>query len=583
MTRLAVWAPAAREASLVMGGAEAAMEPAGGGWFAARPDPAWGTDYRIRLDGGDALADPRSPWQPEGIDGPSRLVDHAAFAWGDQGWRGVNGPWLAAGAIYELHVGTFTPEGTFDAAIDRLDHLVELGVRAVEIMPVAEFSGRHGWGYDGVFLYAPHSAYGGPDGLKRLVDACHARGLAAILDVVYNHLGPAGNVLERFGPYFTDRYQTPWGKAVNLDGAQSDEVRRFFVDNALMWLRDYHFDALRVDAVHAIVDTSAVHLMEQLASEVQVLSGMVGRGLVLIAESDLNDPRLVRPTALGGYGMDAVWNEDFHHALHAALTGDHAGYYADFGGLEDVATCLERAAVYDGRYSAYRQRRHGRPLTGLPGRSFVGFFQNHDQVGNRALGERTAALASPARLKVGAALVLTAPFIPMLFQGEEWGASTPFLYFTDHQDPELGAAVSAGRRREFAGFGWSADEIPDPQDPETFARSKLDWEEVGRSPHAELLAWHRDLLALRGRMPDLSDGAMVHIQARVGDDGTTLRVRRGRVEIMVNLAGAPVRFPVDDGARVELASHPEAELSGGELHLPADSVAILTRPGLPAS
>lgn len=554
------------------------MTPCPGGWWELDlPEAGPGTDYRFVLDGSEPLADPRSPWQPEGIDGPSRVVDHGAFAWNDAGWRGCSAPWLAGGAVYELHLGTFTPEGTFDAAAGHLDHLVGLGVRAVEIMPVNEFSGEHGWGYDGAFLYAPHHAYGGPEGLKRLVDACHLRGLAVILDVVYNHLGPVGNVLERFGPYFTVRYATPWGKAVNLDGAFSDEVRAFFVGNALMWLRDYHVDALRIDAVHAIVDTSAVHFLEELARAVEDLAAAEGRDLFLIAESDLNDPRIVRGPGAGGYGMDAVWNEDFHHALHALLTGERQGYYEDFGSLADVAGCLERAVVYDGRYSRFRRRRHGRPHVGLGGHRFVGFLQNHDQVGNRALGERSAALMSPGLLKVGAALVVTAPFVPMLFQGEEWAASTPFLYFTDHRDPALAAAVREGRRSEFAAFGWKPDQIPDPQAPETFERSKLAWAEAGEGHHATMLAWYRDLLALRRRTPDLTDGRLGRVEVAFSEEERWILVRRGGVDIVANLAPRPLALPVRAGATIRLVSDAEAGVSDSELSLPQESVAILTR------
>jgi maltooligosyltrehalose trehalohydrolase len=405
----------------------------------------------------------------------------------------------------------------------------------VELMPVAEFSGDRGWGYDGVDLYAPHHAYGGPDGLKRLVDACHAQGIGVVLDVVYNHLGPAGNHLAEFAPYFTDRYATPWGEAVNLDGPESDEVRRFFVDNALMWLRDYHVDGLRLDAVHAIVDTSAVHLLEQLAVETADLSAHLGRPLHLIAESDLNDPRLIRRRETGGYGLDAQWSDDFHHALHAALTGERSGYYEDFGRLSQIATALRRAYVYAGERSGFRQRRHGRPPGDVPGWRFFGYLQNHDQVGNRATGERSSHLMSIERLRIGAALVATAPFVPMFFQGEEWGASTPFLYFTDHRDPELGRAVSHGRRREFASFGWDPDDIPDPQEEKTFLRSKLDWDELEHPHHAELLAWHRSLLALRRSRPELTDGRMDLVEVEADDEAGTLVVRRGRVIVTVRL------------------------------------------------
>ena len=355
MTTFRVWAPRAERVDLEIDGASPVpMVPAHGGWFEAEADA---TDYAFRLDGGPPRPDPRSPWQPNGVDGPSRVVDHAAFPWTDQAWKGLH---LPSAVVYELHVGTFTPEGTFDAVIERLDHLVELGVDTVELMPVAEFPGDRGWGYDGVDLYAPHHAYGGPDGFKRLIDACHGRGIAVILDVVYNHLGPSGNFLPEFAPYFTDRYATPWGEAVNLDGPDSDEVRRFFVDNALMWLRDYHVDGLRLDAVHAIVDTSAIHLLEQLAVEVADLSTHVGRPLWLVAESDLNDPRLIWPREVGGYGLDAQWSDDFHHALHAVLTGERSGYYADFGSLSQVATALQRAYVFAGGHSPFRRRRRRR-------------------------------------------------------------------------------------------------------------------------------------------------------------------------------------------------------------------------------
>jgi maltooligosyltrehalose trehalohydrolase len=530
MTSLRVWAPQAESVEVELDGRRrVAMTPGAGGWHEVEPQ---GTDYAFVVDGGPPRPDPRSPWQPAGVDGPSRVVDHAAFAWSDDEWRGVH---LPSAVVYELHVGTFTPEGTFDGVVARLDHLVELGIDVVELMPVAEFSGDRGWGYDGVDLYAPHHAYGGPDGLKRLIDACHGRGLGVVLDVVYNHLGPAGNHLREFGPYFTDRYATPWGEAVNLDGWGSDEVRRFFIDNALMWLRDYHVDGLRIDAVHAIVDTSAVHLLEELGVQTERLAAATGRPRWLIAESDLNDPRLIWPREVGGYGLDAQWSDDFHHALHAVLTGERSGYYADFGTLAQLAAALRRAYVYAGEHSTFRNRRHGRPPGPVPGWRFLGYLQNHDQVGNRAQGERSSHLMSTERLRAGAALVLTAPFVPMLFQGEEWGATTPFLYFTDHRDPELARAVSEGRRREFASFGWSPDDVPDPQDPATFERSRLDWSERDRAPHAELLAWHRHLIALRRSRPELRDGRMDAVAVDVDEEAGAITVRRGRVTVAVAL------------------------------------------------
>lgn len=577
MTRLRVWAPLVQRLELECAGQCRPMAQEADGWWAAdAPELVHGTDYAFRLDGAGPFPDPRSPWQPHGVHGPSRWLDHTRFRWHDAGWQA---PPLASAVIYELHVGTFTPEGTFEAVIDRLDHLRELGITHVELMPVAEFSGERGWGYDGVDLFAPHHAYGGPEGLKRLVDACHRRGLAVLLDVVYNHLGPAGNYLGAFGPYFTDAYHTPWGDAVNLDRAHSGPVRRFFLDNALMWLEDYHFDGLRIDAVHAIIDTSAIHFLEDLAREVRALEARVGRHLVVIAESDLNDPRLVRSAEAGGYGLDAQWNEDFHHALHAALTGERDGYYEDFGRLEHVARALTRGLVYDGRYSTYRKRVHGRYAGDLPGRRFVGCLQNHDQVGNRAMGERSAHLLSPGLARVGAALVLTAPFVPLLFQGEEWGARTPFLYFTDHEDPELAAAVREGRRSEFAAFGWDPERIADPQARETFDRSRLDWDEPQRVPHAAILGWHRDLIALRRAHPCMGDDRPGGLDVRFDEPQRWLMVIREGTSVVCNLAATArsLHCPHPGGAGVLLASDPAIRVDGDRVHLPGESVVILRR------
>jgi maltooligosyltrehalose trehalohydrolase len=577
MTTFSVWAAHARRVELVGEGRRVEMQPRPGGWWSidvsgARPDAT----YAFSLDGTEPLPDPRSPWQPSGVHGPSRGVDHLAFAWSDAQWQP---PPLGAAVIYELHVGTFTPAGRLEAAIARLDHLVDLGVTHVELMPVAEFPGMRGWGYDGVDIWAPHRGYGGPTGLKQLVDACHARGLAVLLDVVYNHLGPSGNYLARFGPYFTDRYATPWGQAVNFDGPGSDEVRRFFCDNAIMWLRDYHLDGLRIDAVHAIVDTSALPFLEQLAGEVRQLETRLGRRLVLIAESDLNDPRIVRPPAAGGFGLDAQWNEDFHHALHVALTGERQGYYADFRGLGDLARTLQAGFVYDGRYSAHRGRRHGRPAAGVGGHQFVGFLQNHDQVGNRARGERMSHIVSQDRLKVGAALVLTAPFVPLLFQGEEWGASTPFQYFTDHGDPELGRAVREGRRREFAAFGWDPLDVPDPQDPATFQRSKLEWSEIAKPPHREILEWYRALIQLRRAEPDLADGRLDRVRAAADEAAGWIMVERGAITVACNLGDQrrSLRLSPDRPRQVLLGSTPDIVLGDEVIELPPDAAAILGR------
>ena len=413
-----VWAPRAERVVLALDGDRFPMTRDAGGWWTATREMRDGELYAYILDDEGPFPDPRSNFQPSGVHGWSQVVDHSRFEWTDARWQP---PPLAAGVLYELHIGTFSESGTFDGAIAKLPYLLDLGVTHLELMPVCEFSGPRGWGYDGVDLFAPHHAYGRPDDLKRLVDACHRHGLAVILDVVYNHFGPAGNYVSKFGPYFTHRYNTPWGDAVNLDDAGSDEVRRFFCDNALMWLRDYHFDGLRLDAVHALIDNSACHFLEQLSGEVDALEAVLGRHLVLVAESDLNDPRVIRAREAAGYGIDAQWSDDFHHALHAVITGERSGYYEDFGTLAHFATALEEAFVYAGAHSPHRQRIHGRRLHDVPGWRLVVAAQNHDQVGNRATGERLSHLVSIKRLKIAAALLLTAPFVPLLFQGEEWG------------------------------------------------------------------------------------------------------------------------------------------------------------------
>ncbi|HUR75630.1 MAG TPA: malto-oligosyltrehalose trehalohydrolase, partial [Sporichthya sp.] len=460
----AVWAPGAETVELALAGDRHAMAADADGWWTAPGVVAeHGAAYGYVLDGEGPLPDPRSRHQPEGVHGLSRVVDHSRFPWTDGDWPGRA---LSGAVTYELHVGTFTSGRTFDAAIERLDHLVELGVDLVEVMPVAAFPGRHGWGYDGVALYAVHEPYGGPDGLKRFVDACHARGLGVMLDVVYNHLGPSGNYLSSFGPYFTDKHHTPWGAAVNLDDAGSDEVRAFIRGSALSWLRDYHVDGLRLDAVHALADDRAIHLLTELQIAVEELTEEVGRPLFLVAESDRNDPLTVTPRERGGHGLAAQWADDVHHALHSLLSGEQQGYYVDFGSYECLATTLTEAFFHAGTYSTFRGRGHGAPVdvARIPGSAFVTYLQNHDQVGNRATGDRLSASVSPGRMAVGAALVLCSAFSPMVFMGEEWAASTPWQYFTDHQEPELADAVREGRRNEFAEHGWSADEVPDPQD-----------------------------------------------------------------------------------------------------------------------
>jgi maltooligosyltrehalose trehalohydrolase len=512
VTRFRVWAPGAERVHLVLtldgeGAAGEGRQMAAldrGWWELDVPEAGPGSDYGYRLDGAGPFPDPRSPFQPHGVHGLSRVVDHDAFPWSDGGW---SPPPLETAVLYELHVGTFSEAGTFDGAIGNLDHLVELGITHVELLPVVEFPGERGWGYDGVDLFAPHHAYGGPEGLQRLVDACHARGLAVVLDVVYNHLGPDGNYLPRFGPYFSPRYRTPWGAACNFDGPGSDEVRAFVIDNALAWMRDYHVDGLRLDAVHEIFDQSAVHILEELATTCHREAAALGRRFDVIAESDLNNPRLVRPVDVGGYGLDAHWNDDLRHALHVALTGEQDRFHAQYLGLPDLAAALERVYVFDGRYSPFRDRRHGRRVDDdVPMNRFVAFLQNHDQAGNRPFGERSAHLVGEGALRVGAALVLLGPFVPLLFAGEEWGALTPFLYFTDHEDRALAEAVRRGRREEFAAFVPDAGEIPDPQDPLSLERSRLGWAEARASWHAGLLGWHRDLIAFRRAHPVLADG-----------------------------------------------------------------------------
>jgi maltooligosyltrehalose trehalohydrolase len=570
-----VWAPKAGTLEIDLDGQRHPMQKSGRGWWRgtfAEAKP--GSRYSYRIDGGKNVPDPRSNFQPEGVHGPSELVDHAAFAWADQRWQPSP---LASGLIYELHVGTFTAEGTFAAAIEKLDYLADLGVTHVEVMPVNEFSGAWGWGYDGVDLYAPHHQYGTPNEFKQLINECHRRGLAVILDVVYNHFGPSGNYLNLFGPYLTGRYKTPWGDAVNLDGSGSDEVRHFFIDNALMWLRDYHIDGLRLDAVHAFIDASAVHFLEELATEVNYLTARLGKYKVLIAESELNDPRLVMAREAHGYGLNAQWADDLHHAIHAVLTGETNGYYEDFGSLELLAKTLWTPFAYDGTYSPHRRRRHGRPPVGLSGHHFVVCIQNHDQVGNRAQGDRLASLISRGRLKIAAALLLTSPYIPLLFQGEEFAASSPFQYFSQHEDLELGRAVSEGRTSEFKAFGWSPEEVPDPQAPATFERSKLKWAEAKQPAHAEILAWYKRLIAFR-RRHGLTDGELSSVRVHYDEKAKWITVRRGAVEVAVNLAAERQAVPLSAAGKNAFCSESEGwSLQPGSIELPPDSVGIVVK------
>ena len=499
-----VWAPRLRSLAVELTGPPArVIEMARGDgdvFEVVVPEASAGVDYALVVDGERRLPDPTSRHQPKGPHGPSRVVDAAAFSWTDADWAGRP---LEEYVLYELHVGTFTPEGTFDAAIGRLDDLAALGVTAVEPMPVAEFPGGRNWGYDGVDLFAVQSTYGGPEAFARFVDACHARGLAVVLDVVYNHIGPEGNYLGVFAPYFSDRYRTPWGDALNFDGPDSDGVRRFFIDNAVHWLRHYHVDALRLDAVHGIYDFSARHVLEELQASFAAEAAQLGRRAFIIAESDLNDVRIINPRERGGYGLDAQWSDDFHHSVHGLLVGSRRGYFADFGSVSDLDAAIVRGYVYDGRYSPYRRRRHGNSAADRPGEQFVVFVQNHDQVANGSQGKRHGTLLSLEQQKLAACLLLTAPNVPLLFMGQEYGETRPFDYFVSHGDSGLVEAVRAGRRREHEAFD-DGGAFADPQDEATFRASTLDWSARGRAPHAQLLSLTHDLLVLRRTHPALA-------------------------------------------------------------------------------
>ena len=571
-----VWVPEATNVDLVLRDGVLPMRFAEGGWWERQVAEAHhGTDYAYSVDGSDPLPDPRSPWQPDGVHGFSRVFEADRFEWTDDSWTGRD---VRGAVFYELHLGTFTLEGTLDAAAEHLDYLAVLGVEVVSLLPVAAFPGVHGWGYDGVDLYAVHAPYGGPEALQRFVDRCHDAGLAVCLDVVYNHLGPSGNYLSSFGPYFTTRHSTPWGPAVNLDDAGSAEVRRWICDNALRWFRDFHIDVLRLDAVHALVDDSPTHLLQQLSTETAELAKDLGRPLGLVAESDLNDPRTVEPVSTGGMGMTAQWSDDFHHALHSLLTRERFGYYVDFGHPAVFAKTLTRVFLHDGSYSTFRGKDWGRPVDPRShrGGEFLAYTSNHDQIGNRALGDRPN--LTPGQLAIGAALVLTSPYTPMLFMGEEWGASTPWRFFTDFSDdtePGLADAVRTGRRHEFAEFGWDADEIPDPQDPQTWRSSVLDWSEPDEAPHRELLAWYRHLLTFRSRMPELRDDRLASVGVAFDAAGAWLVVSRGSLRVVANLGGADAVVPLAELPKYLVMSFAGGDLTTGGVWLPGHGVAIV--------
>ncbi|HTY31456.1 malto-oligosyltrehalose trehalohydrolase [Mycobacterium sp.] len=546
MTEFRVWAPRPALVRLDVDGAVHPMTRSDDGWWHADVEAARDARYGYLLDDDPTvLPDPRSPRQPDGVHARSQLWDPAGAAWTDGEWPGRS---IGGAVIYELHVGTFTPTGTFDAAIERLDYLVDLLIDFVEVMPVNSFAGTHGWGYDGVLWYSVHEPYGGPDGLVRFVDACHARGLGVLIDAVFNHLGPSGNYLPRFGPYLSSA-SNPWGEGINIAGADSDEVRRYIIGCALRWMRDFHADGLRLDAVHALVDTTAIHILEELATETDSLASQLGRPLSLVAESDLNDPRLITPRERNGYGLTAQWSDDIHHAIHTAVSGERQGYYADFGSLATLAETLRHGYFHAATYSSFRHRRHGRPLdttekSGIPATRLVAYTCTHDQVGNRALGDRPSQNLTGGQLAVKAALALGSPYTAMLFMGEEWGASTPFQFFSSHTEPELARATAEGRKAEFAEHGWDADEIPDPQDPQTFLRSKLKWDELDAGEHARVLRVYRDLIALRHHDADLVDPWLEHLAVDYDEEQRWITIHRGALRIACNLGAEPVTVPI---------------------------------------
>ncbi len=514
------------------------------------------------------LADPASRWLPDGVHGLSRRYDPSAFGWTDAGWTGRG---LPGAVIYELHVATFTPGATFDSAIERLDHLVDLGITHVELLPVNAVNGVWNWGYDGVGWYAVHEPLGGPDGLKRFVDAAHSRGLAVVLDVVYNHLGPSGNHLPKFGPYLKAGRNT-WGDLLNLEVGP---VRRFILDNALMWLDEFHIDALRLDAVHALVDSSTPHLLQQLAVEVDALAAHVGRPLTLIAESDLNDPIMITDRAAGGYGLDAQWDDDVHHALHSLITGETQGYYCDFGSLSVLAKVLTSAFFHDGTYSSFRARNHGKPVDRetTAGYRFVVCLQNHDQVGNRAVGDRLGELASAARQRIGAVLLLTSPFTPMLWMGEEWSAGTRWPFFTSHPEPELAEATAKGRVEEFSSHGWDVSQMIDPQDPAAYREAILDWAELATEGHREMLELYRGLIALRRAEADLSDPRLDRVRVDLDEAAGWIVIHRGQLRVVANLATSGQTIPGVAGDL--LLSTGETTATSTGLHLGPETAAVI--------
>ncbi len=576
--RFDVWAPLPQSLSLSVADRVVPMRRTGdsGWWTVDGPEPLGELDYGYLVDGSTTpVPNPRSRRQPDGVHGRTRTFDPAAHSWADESWTGRQ---LAGAVIYELHVGTFTPEGTLDAALGKLAHLKEIGVDLVEVMPVNAVNGTHNWGYDGVLWGAVHEPYGGPAAYQRFVDGCHAAGLGVVQDVVYNHFGPSGNYLPMFGPYLTDGGSNSWGDSLNLDGEGSEEVRAYILDNVRMWFEDFHVDALRLDAVHALEDGSQTHILEEMAVLVAGLSAHHRRPMTLIAESDLNDPTLVTPREGGGYGLDAQWSDDFHHALHVALTGETFGYYADFEPLSALAKVMEKGFFHDGTWSSFRGADHGRPVdtSRMPAWRLVVSNQNHDQVGNRARGDRLTEALDDDQLAVAALLTLAGPFTPMLFQGEEWAASTPFQFFTSHPEEDLGHAVSEGRVREFSKMAWDVDSVPDPQDPETYQRSNLDWAEIEEGRHAVVLQVYRELAALRRRTPELTDPDLRRTSCEVDEDARTLVMRRGDVVVVANFGDAEAEVDLGGHGHDVLWTTPGgAAQAGGRVTLPGHAGAVL--------
>ncbi len=552
-----LWAPKAGRVTLHIDSprkAQCPLQPLANGYHFLRMDQlAGGAKYWFQLEDGPLRPDPASRFQPDGPHGPSQVIS-PSFAWSDQSWSGLP---LAEHVFYELHVGIFTPEGTLDAIVPRLDSLRELGVTAVELMPVAQFPGTRNWGYDGTFPFSVHNSYGGPEALRRLVDQCHRRGMAVVLDVVYNHLGPEGNYLSEFGHYFSDRYRVPWGQAINFDGPHSDHVRRYFIENALAWVSDFHVDALRLDAIHAIYDFSAVPFLAELTAAVHRRARELGRKIHVFPESDCNDARHVEAPEKGGFGMDAQWNDDFHHAVHVLLTEERNGYYEDFHGARCLARSLREGFVFQGEYSAYRRKRHGSPSAQIPPQRLIVFSQNHDQTGNRMLGERMSALADFEALKFAACAMLFSPFLPLLFMGEEYAETAPFQYFVSHTDAALVEAVRDGRREEFSRFGWKG-EVPDPQSEETFARCRLHWGLRGSGKHRTMLAFYAELLRLRREIPSLGAAHSSGREVRLEEKSSLLTLHRradqGSTMTLLHCAAVPARvsceFPRGDWKKI---------------------------------